>query len=328
MRDWHHGLVLILLLAESAGAQRRAMQPEDLFRIERIGATSISPDGSRIAVEIHRPGRWLGSGIPTAKLAIVDVASGALRVISPSTPAYVGFFGARWSPTGGRLLFLSVDTNAVVRPWLWSAGASGPVLLGGLQLRDASADPPIVMWSDPHHAIFMVKEPSRPDDGPLYTRILRARRGADEWRVAREGRRAAVAVIDSRSPDTAAAAARIVSVDLRTRAVTTLAQGALHRPMLSADGKTLTYRRENPGILAAPVASFFGPEAEGEGAYDPVNWGGEVHHVDSRTGTPAPPPDAARAVPPSGPRPALRAVNDSTGSVLWLSRPGKPDTVV
>lgn len=123
---------------------------------------------------------------------------------------------------------------------------------------------------------------------------------------------------------------RIVSVDVRTQAVTTIATGALHRPMLSADGRTLTYRRENPEAPLARVANFFGPDAQGDGAYDAVNWGSEVHHVDLdvdlATGAPtnAPREAAPRSASPSAP--SLRVTNTlSEGTRLVLTRPSGAD---
>ena len=44
----------LICLAEDAGAQRRTLQAEDLFRVERIGAITRSPDDRRAVVEIRR----------------------------------------------------------------------------------------------------------------------------------------------------------------------------------------------------------------------------------------------------------------------------------
>lgn len=98
-----------LLLPGDASAQRRVMQPEDLFRVERVGAIAWSPDGRRATVPIHRPGKWLDTNIPTARIYVLDVASRTFRMVSPSSQEFVGFFGATWSPNGRRLAFLSVD---------------------------------------------------------------------------------------------------------------------------------------------------------------------------------------------------------------------------
>jgi dipeptidyl aminopeptidase/acylaminoacyl peptidase len=327
-------LLGILGLARELVAQQRVMRPDDLFRIERVGAITWSPDQRRATVEISRPGRWIDPGIPTARIALVEAASGTLRTISPASHAFVGFFGAAWSQDSRRLLFLSVDTNAVVRPWLWEPGAGEPKLLPGLELHDGLVDPPVALWSDSSHAVFMVRDSASPRDGPLYFKINRGRNVADEWARAREGRYAAVTVLESRgmgastnsAVDTTSGLSRIVSVDLRSHAVTTIARGALHLPRMSGDGRTLTYWRENPPLAAAAASSYFGPEARGEKAYDMPNFGNEIHHVDPLTGAPVPPPDTARRSETSASAPALRVASaDSSGTQLLLSRPGKPD---
>ena len=93
---------------------------------------------------------------------------------------------------------------------------------------------------------------------------------------------------------------------LTTRAITTLASGAFHRPGPSGDRRTLTLRRENPLLSDAPARTFFHPEAQGDAAYDAVNWGTEIVHLDPRTGAAMPAATAvAMAADPN--RPALRA---------------------
>lgn len=325
--------LLLLAAAREAQAQPRLMRPDDLFRIERVGPITWSPDRHRATVEMPRPGRWIDPGIPTAAIAVVDVATAKLRTISPSSAEFVGFFGVSWSPDAQRLLFLSVDTNAVVRPWLWDAAKGKPVLLPGLELKDALVDPPVALWSDDDHALFMLRENGAKGDGPLYFKINRGRNVADRWAEARRGSRAAVSVFDSRgamalasdSATTTIGTSRIVSVDLRTRATMVLARGALHRPQLSADRRTLIFRRESPPLAAAPASSFFGPDARGESTYDRPNWGTETVYVDSRTGAPAIPPDSARRAAGS-PAATLRIVSDmAQGTRLMLGRPGQAD---
>jgi dienelactone hydrolase len=320
----------ILGLARGLAAQQRVMRPDDLFRIERVGAIAWSPDREFAAIEIPRPGRWLDASIPNARMAVVNVASGTMRTISPDSRALLGYFGAAWSPDSRRLLFLSIDTNAVVRPWLWAPGGL-PRLLPGLELHEGLADPAVALWSDNDHAVFMLRDSTSPRDGLLYHKIARGRKVVDKWERARAGREAAVSVLESRAaPDSTRDAqtglTRLVSVDLRTMAVTTLARGALHLPSMSGDGRTLTYRREEPTLARAPMSLFFGPEAHGEKAYDLPNYGGAVHHVDPRTGASVPPPDSTRPADESGAMPTLRVVNDKTaGTKLLLVRPGRPD---
>jgi acetyl esterase/lipase len=327
-------LLLILCFANPLRAQSRVMQPEDLFRIERVGAIVWSPDRSRASIEMPRPGRWIDPGIPTAEIAVVDVASAKMRTISPSSGAYVGFFRAAWAPDGRRLAFLSLDTSGVVRPWVWQTEAAAPALLPDLELHDSLGDPPTALWSDNHHVLLLVRDSATPNQGGHYLRINRGRNAADAWARAREGQIPAVSVVESRGANPrptamlaqSAGPSRIVSVDIRTRVVTTIARGAVHRPRLSADRRTLSFRRENPPLAEAPVASFFGPEARGDDAYDKPNWGGETHHVDPRTGTPVSPPDTTPPTVIPAPLAALRVVNDGVrGTRLLLTRPGQAD---
>ena len=286
-------LLLVLLVPATASevhAQKRLLQPEDLFRVERVGTIALSPDQSRAAVEIHRPSRWLDRSIPTADIAVLDVASATLRVISPSLSNIVGCFRPAWSPDNRRLLFLSVDSNAVVRPWLWTVDGGPPTLLDGLELHDSLADPPVGMWSDAEHAVFMVRDSASPNDGPLYSAIHRARNVADQWaRTRRRTRsrrvRARLSRRDRRYHDgcwnDASIANRLCRRahsschDDRNRGAT-----PTHAFPRRSDP---SYRRENPPFPAAPVATFFGPNARGDAVYDDVNGGSEVHHVDVRT---------------------------------------------
>jgi dipeptidyl aminopeptidase/acylaminoacyl peptidase len=312
-------------------AQGRPIRPEDLFRVERVGGIAWSPDSARAAVQIHRPPRWLDSRSPSAEIHVVDVASASMRRVASPSSEIIGCFGAVWSPDGRHLLMLSVDTNAVVRPWIWTVGADSASLLRGIELADRSADPPYALWTDSDHVILTVRDTDAPPEGPLYLAIQRGRNVAVAWRRAREGREAAASVLESRgaarSGDTITSStgnARIVSVDVHTGIVTELARGPVHRPSLSADRRTLSYYVEDPPAHTAPVASFFGPDALGEAAYDKVNWGDAVRYVDSRSGAPVAPDTSRRRVevPPR----SLRATRSQNGGTrLLLARPSQPE---
>lgn len=97
-------LFAILLGLDALGelwSQQRAMVPEDLFRIERIGAISWSPDRRWAAMEMPQSGWWIDANIPTASIPVVDAASARIRTIAPDSAALIGFFGAAWAPDGG-----------------------------------------------------------------------------------------------------------------------------------------------------------------------------------------------------------------------------------
>src|SRR5258706_2076415 len=324
------GAVLAILSVATLQAQTRVMRPDDLFRYERAGGIVWSPDQTRAAVELHRPAPWVGVSLSSADLAVVDAATAKLRVIATAGRDVFGFFSAAWSPDGHRLAFFSIDREGRARPWLWSVDSGAPAMLADLQMADGIADGPRAVWTDANHVALLVRDLARSNQGPLYSAVTRGRNSADQWQTAVAGREAAVSVFGSQ-PDatsTRGRLVRLVSLDVKTRKATTLAEGAIHAPRLSADGRTLSYRVENPAIPAAPVASYFGPEARGDGAYDLVNFGGQQHFVDPRTGasvpTPAPSSPASATPPPTAP--ALRVVSAvDTGTTLALSRPGRPD---
>jgi dipeptidyl aminopeptidase/acylaminoacyl peptidase len=324
------GKTLCVLVAGShaLSAQSRVMRPDDLFRVERVAAIAWSSDGTRAAVEITRPGRWLGASPPTGGVNVVDVALATIRRVSVDGRGFVGFFGAAWSPNSRALAFFSVDTNAVVRPWIWRVDSKAPVMLRGLQLHDDLADTPTIAWSDDAHLVLLVRDTTQRNAGPLYVRILRDRNAADEQRRALAGNVAAVTIIDSHDSVATAPRSRLVSVDVRTNVITTLAEGALHHATLSVDRRTISYRRETPGATVRPSA-FLAMRGEADAAYLAVDWGTETHHIDSHSGSRVASPSDARATPRDTSVANLRVVSSpSEGSRLVLARRAKPDTTI
>lgn len=336
MRRFLIAIALFCFTGSDALAQPRAMRPDDLFRVARIGAIVWSPDGARAAVEIHQPGPWLTPAIPTAQIVIVDAATARLRVIAPVSRGIIGFFGPSWSPDNQHLFFFSVDVEAVVHAWLWPGGSAAPSKLEGVVVVDGTADPPRALWTDAGHVVLRLRDPRDQNDGPLYFAIQRGRNVAADWQRARSSGEAVVSVFNGgggqAASDAPGAQTRLVSIDVRTRAIATLATGAIHTPRLSADRRVVTYREESPAVHAAAVATFFGPDARGEATYDPVNWGTAIRHIDARTGAAVPAPPQGTAPPaatPQAERPSLRAVNDpAVGTTLLLRRPGQAEVPV
>jgi dipeptidyl aminopeptidase/acylaminoacyl peptidase len=337
---------LMIGAASVSSAQAvRALRPADLFSIEQIGATAWSPDGEKVSVEFLRSDRSLSADIPSANLRVLDVRTGAWRTIATRTALYAGFLGALWSPDGTKLLFLSVDSNAVVRPWIWAGGTTPARAINGVQLSDGLGNAAKGIWSDDSHVVFLERDSAAVNSGPMYSQLLTNRNGADRWRVAHTGATASVAVMQSRGADSVTSPRRLVSVDIRTGAIRELAVGDLRHPSLSVDRKTLIYWRQRPAFRAAiDTTMFHAPDADA--AYALVNWGNEAHAVDLRTGHEVAVPDGASppvregigAEPPPAPSAGARlksragnssaalytTATDTDGTRLWLVRRGTP----
>src|SRR5438552_497532 len=137
-----------LNLAAAPAQPQRMMQPEDLFRVRQVGATTWSPDGRYAAIEFSRPGRTLDVNVPTNEIAILNIRTQALRSLTSSEADYIGFFNPVWSPDARRLAFLSVDSNAAVRCWIWATGMRSPTPLRDLDVRVGFGDAPIAWIGD------------------------------------------------------------------------------------------------------------------------------------------------------------------------------------
>ena len=316
--------LLLSPLAATAQSSRRLMTPADLFRVERVGQVAWSATGHRATVEIRRPGRWLDNSIPTFALHLLDVRTGAFATLRAPGGAYVGWFGATWSPDGRRLAFLSLDTNGVIRPWIWEAASGRARPIPGVEMRHATGDPAVILWSDAEHALLFAVDSGVAGSGSLRFRIDRGRNMADEWKRAREGRVTAT-VMESGGPDTTAPAlmSRIVRVNVRTGARRTIARAPLHLPRLSPDGRTLAFLEERPGVPGARAAQYFATRGAGDDAYDRLVWGATLNVLDVATGEARAPavdlrdPEYASFRWLADGTPAIRD-RDSSGTDRWL----------
>jgi dipeptidyl aminopeptidase/acylaminoacyl peptidase len=314
---------------------QRTFRPEDLFRIRRPATVTWSPSGRYATVELTRPGRTL-DGTPSAELALIDLSTRELAIISSSSPDYLGFFNSVWSPNGRRLAFLSVDSNGVVRAWTWRPGTTTATPISGLDVHVGFLDSPIV-WADDNRLGIAAWEPGARKLGGFYLPILKGKNAPDEWRHAIEGKSAAVSVLDSEGKDESIEPAntRLWSFDLRTNARVSLARGDIHRMKTSPDGRFISFLRGTSLNSAKPYFD----SADVDAAYAAANWGTDQHVIDSRTGQEVPrssmadgvkpPPTPQLAIPsprsdarrlslaPTGDT-ALFVANAADGTRLWL----------
>ena len=92
----------LLLLAATASAQaRRPIGIDDLLAFHRISEPQISPDGASVVYTVATPDRAGNTSV--RNIWIVPTAGGAARQLTASGKDS----GARWSPDGRRLAFVS-----------------------------------------------------------------------------------------------------------------------------------------------------------------------------------------------------------------------------
>ena len=267
---------------------QRHFSPEDLFRVRQIHAVAWAADGSHAAIELKNPKLALGSDVRN-EIALLDVKTQSIRILSSSAASYVGFFDPKWSADGRRLAFLSVDQNAVIRPWIWTVGTAAPAMLPGLDVCAGNFGEEAMAWIDHDKIAFLAWESGAKKSGDVYNEVLLGPNAAEEWKRARDGRFASVSVLESGSQNKREeSSTRLVMVNAETKATRTLAHGRLHNVRASTDGRYLKFNREEPGIPGQPVPTYFAlATPEVDAAYVAAKWGTAVHVLDAKSGVEA-----------------------------------------
>lgn len=297
-------VIAVAALPLSIAAQGRVMTPEDLFRIQNVQSVVMSPDGRHAAVEISRQGQPIGGGRPSGDLWLANLTAGSFRMVPAPQQQYLGAFNAVWSPSGDRLSFLTVDDSAAVRLWMWETKSTRARMIAGLDLQMRANDPSF-LWLDDRRLVARTWHPAAEKGGAFRDRILKGRRIVERWNQSRAGDSETVSVLESgvlRSPPPDS---RVMLVDVVSGASRNILDGRIRRIAVSADGSTLAFFAENPGIPGQPPTSFF-EDAE---IYDAVNWGRALNVVSITT---------------AQPRAPIADLVDPDYESLKLSRGGKP----
>src|SRR6476619_5871601 len=129
-------LVVALGVASSAVAAGRPIMPTDLLAMARIGDPQLSPDGSRVLYTVATPD--LAANRTVRDVWMVTIATGETRNLTHNGRDG----GARWSPDGKTIAFLSTRSNGNQIYVINADGTSEPK-----QLTTFSSDVDNIVWS-------------------------------------------------------------------------------------------------------------------------------------------------------------------------------------
>ena len=227
----------------------------------------------------------------------------------------------------------------MVRVWIWRPGTPA-VSIRNLDVHADSLSSPFV-WVDDDRLAIAAWEPGSKKFGNFYLPILKGKNAADEWKQAVDGKAAAVSILDSGGTDQSNGPPSTSpwAIDLLTGSRAPLVKGDFRNLTASPDGRFISFLRVK--TLRSPKTYFASNDAEA--AYAAVNWGMDLHVVDSRTGhevprssmpeivKPAPKPQSTIPLPRSDARrisvapdgsTALFVANGTDGTHLWLASGG------
>ena len=228
-------LLIALFFPGSAGTAQevgRPMTVEDLFTIESLGTTVLSPDGEWVAAVVQRAktaaetyrSPYLG-GDERADVWLLPRRGGAGRNLTKGMSEASGYWGPVWSPDGGRIAMLSTRGGDNVRLYVWDRDSGGIYCLAS-QGVDLQASIGLVqggtgpfVWVDPTTLLVALLP-----EGVVARRmevIIRTARVAPlEWAKTEGGDEAAVSVLETglgvSSPDAGLVELRRIDVSRGT----------------------------------------------------------------------------------------------------------------
>ncbi len=194
-------LVLAVVVAAPAAAQKRAITIDDYLALKVVGDPQLSPDGKWVAYTVTE--QSLKDNRGTTRVWLGDVVTGQTREITagPGSDRQ-----PRWAPDGKTLAFVATRQNG---PQLWLLPIGGGEARRVTDLPDGVSDP---IWLPDGKAVLVtsdIKWPPRqeldqrngeyPTEARLWTELLW--RHWDDWRAGKRQHLFLVTLADNSAKD-------------------------------------------------------------------------------------------------------------------------------
>lgn len=186
----------------------RTFQPEDLFRLHRIGEVRFSPDGRRLAFERARSAnegpiaRLPERPEPRADIWVADEDDSTPRRLTTGASDGAGWFHPRWSPDGEHLAFLSIDGNRI-RAWVWESSSDEVRPVTDRPVHLSSVGPLVFHWLSEGELALAVRLEGAPERDRMLAESSRPGLYAvQKWQASWSGHEVTADVLES-DPDVA-----------------------------------------------------------------------------------------------------------------------------
>ena len=250
---------------EKPPSNQRHMTVEDLFRLEEIGDTTLSPDGKWLAYVVRRPKASAAHfkqdflfGNDRGDIWIVQTDGGTPRNLTKGSDEGAGFWAPSWSPDG-QYLAMHSTRGGNVRLWIWNRRDDQLKLATehGLHAASGSGVGVVSVWLSPTTLLVPVLPAgAKPSSLTIETRAAEA--AMREWPKAWKGE-ATVSILESggRRNFDDRPQGRLLLLDVSNSTEKVILDGYFRQLQLSPDKRHVVFLRQSGVIQPVPGQMLF-----------------------------------------------------------------------